>query len=45
MGSIDNEPVETNRPAIVPARPKEVSKVPIEDPVVNQMQRAEAVLD
>lgn len=45
MGSIDNEPVETNRPTIVLARPKEVSQVPIADPVVNQMRRAEAVLD
>lgn len=36
MGQIDNEPVETNRPAIVVARPKETSKMPIADPVVNQ---------
>lgn len=45
MGLIDHEPVETNRPAVVPARLKEVRKVPVADPAVCQMWRAEAALD
>ena len=36
---------ETNRPAIVLARPKEASKMPNADPVVSQLWTAEAVLD
>lgn len=36
MGQIYNKPVETNRLAIVLARPKDTSKMPIADPVVNQ---------